>query len=128
MICEKILLIDDEKDFTTTLAERLKLRGYDVSVASTADEALASVSQGIPNVIFMDLQIPGSTSGELLSALLKVTPKSRIVILTGNADEATKKKSLEQGAYDYILKPFKIKEIVTKIVEACQDRQEPSAV
>ncbi|MBF0542522.1 MAG: response regulator [Nitrospirae bacterium] len=122
MICDKVLLIDDEQDFTATLAERLKLRGYDVNVACSSEEALASIKEGIPNVIFMDLQIPGLSSTDLLLALQKATPNSRIIILTGNADEAIKKKALEQGAYDFILKPFKIKEIISKIVDACEGR------
>jgi DNA-binding response OmpR family regulator len=122
MICDKVLLIDDEEDFTATLAERLKLRGYDVSIAGTSDEALSSIREGIPNIIFMDLQVPGLSSSDLLSALKKAAPESRIIILTGNADETIKQKTLDQGAYDFILKPFKIKEVINRIIDACQGR------
>lgn len=123
MVCDKILLVDDEKDFTATLAERLRLRGYDVNVANNSEEAFASINKGIPNVIFMDLQIAGLSGAELLSALKTAAPETRIIILTGNADEGIKKKTLDQGAYDFMLKPFKIKEIISKIIDACNDMQ-----
>ena len=119
----KILLVDDEVEFVSTLSERLQLRGYDVRTANNALEALASVYKEPPDVIILDLRIPGMDGIETLKAIKKFDPAIEVIMLTGHGDIRSVEEGMKSGAFEYIMKPVDISELTAKIDIARKRRQ-----
>jgi two-component system NtrC family response regulator/two-component system response regulator PilR (NtrC family) len=113
-----ILIVDDEPQVRSTLAEALEFGGYDVDCAESANEALEKLSVRHFPVILTDMNMPGGPSGlDLLSEVHSRNPNIMVVIITGFATLDSAVGALKRGAYDFIQKPFKISEI-----EAVLDR------
>jgi DNA-binding NtrC family response regulator len=119
----RILLVDDEVEFVSTLSERLQLRGYDVRTANNALEALASVYKEPPDVIILDLRIPGMDGIETLKAIKKFDPAIEVIMLTGHGDIRSVEEGMKSGAFEYIMKPVDISELTAKIDIARKRRQ-----
>jgi DNA-binding response OmpR family regulator len=117
----KVLIVDDELEFANTLQERLEIRGFEVMVAGCAGESFTSVRQYRPNVVLLDLKMPDMGGIDVLSVLKEFDPGIEVIFLTGHGGGADKKIGMEKGAFDYIMKPVDIKELVTKIHQAVQD-------
>jgi DNA-binding response OmpR family regulator len=114
----KVMLVDDEEEFVTTLSGRIRKRGFDSSVAFTGEEALQIVYDQVPDVMILDLKMPGVDGMEVLKRVKKAYPNVQIIILTGHGSEKNKKEALAQGAFDYLQKPVHIDELVRHILEA----------
>jgi DNA-binding NtrC family response regulator len=119
----KILLVDDEVEFVSTLSERLQLRGYDVRTANNALEALAFVYKEPPDVIILDLRIPGMDGIETLKTIKKFDPTIEVIMLTGHGDIRSVEEGMKSGAFEYIMKPVDIGELTAKIDIAWKRRQ-----
>lgn len=119
----KILLVDDEVEFVSTLSERLQLRGYDVGTANNALEALAFVYKEPPDVIILDLRIPGMDGIETLKTIKKFDPTIEVIMLTGHGDIRSVEEGMKSGAFEYIMKPVDISELTAKIDIARKRRQ-----
>ena len=119
----KILLVDDEVEFVSTLSERLQLRGYDVRTANNALEALAFVYKEAPDVIILDLRIPGMDGIETLKTIKKFDPTIEVIMLTGHGDIRSVEEGMKSGAFEYIMKPVDISELTAKIDIARKRRQ-----
>jgi two-component system, NtrC family, sensor kinase len=119
----KILLVDDEVEFASALAERLQMRNYDVRTASNGLEAMALFHESPPDVVLLDLRIPGMDGLEILSNIKKFDPSIEVLMLTGHGDRESVQKGMQTGALEYIMKPIDIDELTSKINRAMKKRE-----
>jgi len=124
----KVLLVDDEKDFIESLAERLQLRDFDVTTALNGIDALSLIQKNDFDVIVLDVKMPGKDGIETLKEIKKTTQLSQIIMLTGNATVESAIQGMKLGAYDYIMKPTVTEDLIElinkayKIVEEQKER------
>ncbi len=111
----RVLIVDDEREFATTLAERLFLRGYEARAMFTAEEAIAAVCRTTPDVVLLDLNLPGVRGVELLMTLRRVRPQGGIIVLSGHRDLAEKIEGVRSAAFGLLLKPVDFPELIAKI-------------
>jgi DNA-binding response OmpR family regulator len=114
---EKILIVDDEEDILELLKYNLSREGYKVSCAASGEETLRAVRSGIPDLIILDLMLPG-IDGLEVARQLKNDVKTRdvpIVMLTAKGEEADIVTGLELGADDYITKPFSPRVLLARV-------------
>lgn len=113
-----VLLVDDEREFATALAERLRLRGYAARAVFGAAEALAAAAEAPPDVVLLDLNLPGVRGCELLMSLREVLPRAGIILLSGHLDPAEKIEGVRLDAFGTLLKPVEMPELIAKIEAA----------
>lgn len=121
---EKILIVDDEEDILELLKYNLSREGYKVSCAASGEETLRAVRSGIPDLIILDLMLPG-IDGLEVARQLKNDVKTRdvpIVMLTAKGEEADIVTGLELGADDYITKPFSPRVLLARVRAALRRR------
>ena len=118
----KILLVDDEAEFVETLAERIQIRGFDVRYALNGEEALATFNHSLPDVMVLDLKMPGMDGMEVLRWVKKNHPDVQVLILTGHGSEQDEKEARRIGAFDYLQKPIDIDTLIKNIGRACKNR------
>jgi len=120
----RLLLVDDEKEFVETLAERLRTRGFDVTEAFNGEEALAKVKSYNYDVAILDVQMPGISGIETLKTIKDLKPLIEVVMLTGNATIESAIGGMKLGAFDFLLKPCKIESLLEKINSAYERKSE----
>jgi DNA-binding NtrC family response regulator len=114
----KVLLIDDEVEFISALAERLRLRGYDARALSQAKEALDIIQSEPPHVVLLDFRMPGMDGIEVLKIIKQINPSVEVIMLTGHGDSRSIEEGIKSGAFEYIMKPVDIGELILKINQA----------
>jgi DNA-binding NtrC family response regulator len=114
----KVLVVDDEAEFASALTERLNLRNYDTKTASNALEALSSIHQDRPDVVLLDLRIPGMDGIEILRAIKQYDQSIEVIMLTGHGDKESVEEGMKGGIFEYIMKPIDIGELTSKIDKA----------
>ncbi|MGB9935377.1 MULTISPECIES: response regulator [Thermodesulfovibrio] len=119
----KLLIIDDEQELVTTLAERLNLRGYDANGVTSFSEAITFIKQ-IPDVIILDIGLQDTDGLEVLKRIKEINPSIQVIMLSGYGDNERINKSLKNGAFDYLIKPVDIEELVSKINSAKLKKEE----
>jgi len=117
-----MLLVDDEDDFRTTLANRLKLRKIDITDVASGIEAIELVRQKSFDVAIIDVKMPGIDGIETLKQIKQLQPDIEIVMLTGHASIESGMEAMKLGAYDYVMKPCDIDELLIKTGEAYQNK------
>jgi response regulator RpfG family c-di-GMP phosphodiesterase len=122
----RVLVVDDEKFIREILAEFLGMEGYVVRTAEDGSSALTELSRSHYDLVISDLKMPKMGGMELLEAMNKVAPNALTVIMTGFGTVETAIDAMKRGAYDYVLKPFKVEE-VTMIVQRGLEKQRLSA-
>lgn len=123
----KILLVDDEKQFVDTLAERLAMRGFSARVAYDGPQALKAVEDPT-DVIVLDLRMPGMDGFEVLRSVKKSNPQVQVIILTGHGGDAEEQTAYRMGAYNFLKKPVDIDELLNSIRMAYRDKVENAMV
>lgn len=123
----KILLVDDEKQFVDTLAERLDMRGFSARVAYDGPQALKAVEEPT-DVIVLDLRMPGMDGFEVLRSVKKSNPQVQVIILTGHGGDAEEQTAYRMGAYNFLKKPMDIDELLNSIRMAYRDKVENAMV
>ena len=103
---KEMLVIDDEPLLCKALGALFAERGFRVTLAGSASEALEKIEQTRADIVLLDLKLPDGSGLEVLSILKKRFPKTRVVVISGAADEATIQEALQRGASDYLAKPF----------------------
>ena len=114
----KILLVDDEAEFVKTLAERIQIRGFDVRYALNGEEALAACKNGVPDVMVLDLKMPGMEGMDVLRQVKKNHPDVEVMILTGHGSKKDEMQARRIGAFDYLQKPVGIEALIESIRQA----------
>ena len=123
----KTLLVDDEKQFVDTLAERLAMRGFSARVAYDGPQALKAVEEPT-DVIVLDLRMPGMDGFEVLRSVKKSNPQVQVIILTGHGGDAEEQTAYRMGAYNFLKKPMDIDELLNSIRMAYRDKVENAMV
>lgn len=116
----KILLVDDEEDFISTLAERLEMRGMQTETANSGEEALRMLDEHSPQIVVMDVMMPGMNGLECLRRIRSTQPDIPVILLTGIGSTKEGVQGMELGASDYLMKPLQIEDLIAKIGEALE--------
>ncbi len=131
-MAEKILLVDDEKDFVETLAERMRTRGMNVSTRTSAKDVLDNVDIEAFDAIVLDLQMPDMDGIEALKLIRAKNPNLQVILLTGHATVEKGIEAMKLGALDLLEKPADIETLTEKIKKASTKKmmlvQEETAV
>lgn len=114
----KILLVDDEREFVQTLSERLNTRSLTSSIAYDGEQALEMIEQEIPDVIVLDLQMPGIDGIETLRRVKLSHPEVEVIILTGHGCEREQVAAEDLGVFAYLHKPVNVNELARIMKEA----------
>ena len=115
---ERVLLIDDEKEFLEVMSERMQNRDIDVTTASSAREALALVEKESYDAIILDLQMPEMDGLQALERLKAINPELQVILLTGHATVEKGVQAMKLGATDVLEKPADIQTLTEKIRKA----------
>ena len=119
----KVLIVDDEVDFADTLAERLELRRFRPETVDCGRDALAALTTGnLPDVVLLDLKMPDMSGFEVLVKLKEEYPSIEVIMLTGHGAVSSGIDSMERGAFDFIMKPVDLDELIDKIKLAYNKR------
>jgi two-component system, NtrC family, response regulator HydG len=125
----RVLLVDDEEIFVLNMARLLTFRGFDVATALDGATALTSLAEKAHfDVVVLDIKMPGMGGLTVLSEIKKLTPQTKVIMLTGHATLDSGIESIRKGAFDYLMKPCEIELLTEKIKEACEVeriRQQP---
>ena len=113
-----ILFVDDEPDFLQTLLKRMRKRNVNASGVGSGEEALVHLAQSPVDVVVLDVRMPGMGGLETLRAIKKKTPLTEVVMLTGHASLEVAREGMENGAFDYLMKPVDIDDLLYKIQDA----------
>ena len=105
---KKVLLVDDEVEFVQTLSERLESRKMTPSIAYNGEQALSSIEKDEPEVMVLDLKMPGIGGIEVLEKVKAEHPNTEVIILTGHGSEKERQRAMELGAFAYLEKPVDI--------------------
>lgn len=110
-IPSKVLLVDDEREFVHTLSERLQARNFSSSVSYDGETALSSIQTDEPEVMVLDLKMPGIDGIEVLRRVKRDHPDVEVIILTGHGSEREERLAEELGAFAYLQKPVDVDEL-----------------
>jgi DNA-binding response OmpR family regulator len=122
----KILLIDDEKEFVETLSERIRMRDHKSDVALNGEEALKQMDDDLPDVVVLDLKMPGIDGMEVLRRIRKAYPNVQVIMLAGHGSDKDEKEARKLGAFEYLQKPVEIETLMKKIKKAYKQKFESS--
>jgi two-component system, OmpR family, response regulator len=115
---KRVLLVDDEVDFTTSLRKVLSRRGFEVETASDGLTALTLVAKEPFDAIVLDVKMPGMDGLHVLSEIRRMAIGARVILLTGHLSLTDEEKGIKEGAFAYLFKPFPILKLVSVIQAA----------
>jgi len=119
----RVLLVDDEEIFREMTAETLTAKGFEVSTAADASQALEQLNTRFFDVVLLDVRMPGMDGLELLKKLNEERPTQQVIILTGNATVSTAIEAMKLGAFDFLTKPAKLDDLMMTIQRAAERGQ-----
>ena len=114
----RVLLVDDEREFVQTLSERLQLREMGSAVAYDGESALSLVNEDEPEVMIIDLKMPGIDGMEILRQVKQTRPRIEVIVLTGHGSEKDRQRCMALGAFAYLQKPVDIDELSDALKKA----------
>ncbi|WP_319408110.1 response regulator [uncultured Desulfosarcina sp.] len=120
----RVLLVDDEREFVQTLSERLELRDMGSAVAYDGESALTLVAEDDPEVMIIDLKMPGIDGMEILKQVKTTRPEIEVIVLTGHGSETDRKRCMHLGAFAYLQKPVDIDELSETLKRAHEKIQQ----
>lgn len=119
----KLLVVDDEPDFLKLIERRLTKRNIDVDTVTNGETALQYLGNYPVDVVVLDVRMPGMNGMEVLKQIRKRFPDVEVILLTGHGSIQSGIEGISQGAYDYILKPFSIDNLLERIRGAHEHAQ-----
>ena len=108
----KVMIVDDEVDFLETIVKRLKTRSIDVAGVESGYKALEALEVSSPDVIILDVKMPGMDGIETLREIKKKKPLTEVIMLTGHASVESGIQGMQLGAFDYVMKPVALDELL----------------
>ena len=118
-----ILVVDDEVDFLETLVKRLQKRNIDTIGVTSGEKALEKLKERRFDVILLDIKMPGGMDGiETLREIKRELPLAEVILLTGHGSVETSIEGMKIGAFDYLLKPIKLEDLLTKLGAAFEQK------
>ena len=119
----KLLIIDDEVEFASTLRMRLEMREIDAVDAHSGQQGLDVLEDVQPEVVLLDLRMPDMSGLVVLEAIKRQNPQTEVIMLTGHGSSGSGEEALGKGAFDYIMKPVDLKDLLVKIEAAVEKRK-----
>lgn len=110
-----VLIIDDEDVFREDLAHLLRLRGYQCKTATNGSEGIACAKEWGPDVVFCDIVMPGIGGMDVLENIMRTCPQTCVIVITAYGSLSTAVEAFRKGAFDYIMKPLVVEDVVQKI-------------
>ncbi len=114
----KLMLVDDEERFLSTLAKRLAEKGMQVQTASSGFEALETIRDKSVDIVVLDIKMPQMDGIQTLGHIKKIDPDVEVILLTGHANVESAVEGMRLGAYDYLMKPCELEQLIEKILSA----------
>lgn len=114
----KMLIVDDEQDFLETIIKRLKARKIEVTGVESGYQALEFLASHPVDVIILDVKMPGMDGIEALREIKKKNPLVEVIMLTGHASVESGIQGMQLGAFDYVMKPVALDELLEKVRQA----------
>ena len=121
-----VLIVDDEEELVSTLGERLELRGINTQIATDGERALEIIKSNPPQVVVLDVMMPGMGGFQILEQMKLLNIKIPVLLLTGYGSKNKGLEGVEMGAYDYLMKPMDIDELIVKMQEAVESNKSES--
>ena len=119
---KKVFVIDDDKSIRWILEKAFTKAGYDVNCYENTENIKKNIIKYAPNIIVSDIRMPGESGLEMLENVRREFPKIPIIIMTAFSDLESTVSSLQKGAYDYITKPFDIKEMISSVEKSLKNK------
>ncbi|WP_448383611.1 response regulator [Desulfosoma sp.] len=119
----RVLLVDDEVEFLDTLLKRMRKRQVEVAGVYSAEEALRYLESSPVDVVVLDVKMPGMDGIDALKAIKERHPLVEVIMLTGHANVEVAIQGMELGAFDYLMKPMDIDELLYKVQDACKKKR-----
>ncbi|PIE66898.1 MAG: two-component system response regulator [Deltaproteobacteria bacterium] len=119
----KLLLVDDETDFRNTLLKRMKRRDVDVNGVGSGQAAITWLESNPVDVVILDVRMPGMDGIETLQAIKSRHPLTEVIMLTGHASMEAAIEGMETGAFDYLMKPMDMDELLYKAEDAFKKKR-----
>ena len=113
-----VLFVDDEIDFLDTLMKRMKKRNVSVFGVNCGEDAIEYLKSHSTDVVVLDMRMPGMDGIETLREIKKLDPMLEVIMLTGHACLEAAQEGMELGAFDYLMKPINIDELLYKLQDA----------
>jgi DNA-binding NtrC family response regulator len=113
-----VLFVDDEEDYLTTLLKRMRKRNIDAAGVGSGEEALTHLAKQPADVVVLDVRMPGMNGIETLRKIKELSPLTEVIMLTGHASLEVAREGMELGAFDYLMKPVAIDELLYKLEDA----------
>ncbi|MBF0119749.1 MAG: response regulator [Desulfobacterales bacterium] len=114
----KVMLVDDEVDFTEILQKRMKKRNIDTLIANSGKAAISLIKKEKIDVVVLDMKMPDLDGIQTMKELKKINPLLEVIMLTGHASLGIAKEGIELGAFDYLMKPIDTDSLIFKIQDA----------
>jgi DNA-binding NtrC family response regulator len=118
----RVLVVDDEADFVTTLVNRLRKRNLEVSGVASGEKALGLLDKEPFDVVILDVKMPGMDGVDVLREMKRKWPLVEVIMLTGHASIESGIEGMKLGAFDYIIKPMDIDDLVDKMRKAFEKK------
>ncbi|MFH1135677.1 MAG: response regulator [Pseudomonadota bacterium] len=118
----RLLIVDDEEEILNMLRRNLELEGYDVTVTTKPQEAVALMKAELFNLVLTDIKMPGMSGIDLLRELKSINPLANIIMMTGYSSMSNVVDCLGSGAVDYFVKPFTDLDLITRALDQARDR------
>jgi len=115
MLCNKILIVDDDESFLNIYKKILKHKNYNVEIANNSINAINVLKENNIDIVISDMYMPDASGIELIKEIKKLSPKTEIILVTGNASIDNAVESIKVGAYTYIQKPLNVEELLLNI-------------
>jgi len=122
----KLLLVDDEEEFVKALSERMEMRDLKSDVSLSGEQALKTMDEDLPDVMVLDLKMPGMDGMEVLRRAKKAYPGVQIIMLTGHGSEKDEKEARRLGVFEYLQKPVEFEKLMRIVTNAYKRKFESS--
>ena len=119
----QILIVDDDESIRRMLAAVLAREGFQTAMAASGEEGLALFRAQSPDIVLMDIRMPGISGIEAMSAMLELRPGATVILMTAYADLDTAVRAIKNGVFDFVIKPFDLAEIGLLVNRAFQMRE-----
>ncbi len=124
----KILIVDDDQAICRSLQVPLELKGHEVQMAFSSEEGIVEAMEFRPEVVFLDINLPGQSGMEALPALVELPCEPTVVIMTGETDNFIAVQAMRSGAFDYLRKPLELDDIYAMLSRVEMHRQQKANI